>query len=62
MVMDYHKVLVGYRFRYPQGCVNRFVCAEILLIDNWVSFLVPVMVMGYPKGLLGIVFDTHKGY
>ena len=60
MVMGYPKGLVGYRFRYPQGCVNRFVCAEILPIDDWVSFSIPVMVMGFPKAVLGIVFDTHK--
>ena len=36
--------------------MNRFVCAEILLIDDWVSFSIPVMVMDYPKGLVGYRF------
>ena len=46
---------VGYRFRYPW-------LQETSTKESWVSFSTPVMVMGFLKAVLGIIFDSHDGH
>ena len=45
---------------FTKGCA--YGALRGLTWECWVSFSIPVMVMGFSKVVLGIFFDTHDGH